>query len=879
MTITTQLSTALSDRYRIERHIGEGGMATVYLAQDVKHDRKVALKVLRPELAAVIGAERFLNEIKVTANLQHPHILPLHDSGEASGFLYYVMPFVEGDTLRDKLKRERQLDIDEAVELTRSVAAALDYAHRQGVIHRDIKPENVLLHDGQAMIADFGIALAVSHASGTRLTETGLSIGTPHYMSPEQAMGDRELDARSDIYSLGAMLYEMLSGDPPYTGSSAQAIVAKVITEKAPPVTVARDTVPSHIAAAIAKALAKMPADRFRSAADFAAALVNPGFTTPAGVTGTTGGTGTTGPSRRGVLIAAGAAVVTLVAGLVAGRVTASKPPAKLIEFSIAAPDSVTLTGRCCGNAVALSPDGQTVVFAGTKGAGGPLFRRLLGRVEAEPIPGTDGGSVPFFSPDSRWLGFFADGKLRKVAMAGGPPIPIANVDRVAEASWGAGDIIVYGGAQRLFTVAASGGEPQPLTNPDSLTRHYAPSLLPDGSAALLTIRSRGGLDEVHIGVVDLETGTVDTLGLGTRATYANGYLVFSGADNTLLAQPFDPKRRRPTGQAVAILDGVTLHGNTTHEFALSATGGLVYQPGGGVAASGGESLRLASPSGRTVIALPGHSGDNLEDPAFSPDGRRIALTLPVNGQRSSTDVWILDRQQGTLERFTVGGGWQASWSRDGRRIAFAGDDGLYVRRADGTGTVEPVLKGSRLAQPNWLPDGKSLVFQANGRPNTLQDIGIVTLGDTVPRWLVATEFRERHPQVSPDGRWLAYASDRTGDFEVYVQPLVREGPRVQVSTEGGTSPRWSPDGGTLYYVAGGAIVAAARAPGSDFQVASRQTVVETEAMDLNITNVNWDIHPDGKEFLYIDQGGGGGARLVWILDWPELVREMATGR
>jgi serine/threonine-protein kinase len=211
--ITARLSTAIADRYRIERELGAGGMATVYLAHDVKHERKVALKVLRPELAAVIGAERFLAEIKVTANLQHPHILPLHDSGEADTFLYYVMPYVEGETLRDKIEREKQLGVEEAVEIARSVAAALDYAHRHKVVHRDIKPENILIHDGQPMVADFGIALAVSQAGGTRLTETGLSVGTPHYMSPEQAMGDRELDARSDVYSLGAMLYEMLAGE------------------------------------------------------------------------------------------------------------------------------------------------------------------------------------------------------------------------------------------------------------------------------------------------------------------------------------------------------------------------------------------------------------------------------------------------------------------------------------------------------------------------------------------------------------------------------------------------------------------------------------------------------------------------------------------
>ncbi len=274
--ITQHLKTTLADRYVIEREVGAGGMATVYLAHDVKHERKVALKVLRPELAAVIGAERFLAEIKVTANLQHPHILPLHDSGEADSFLYYVMPYVEGETLRDKILREKQLAVDEAVEIARSVAAALDYAHRHEVVHRDIKPENILMHDGQPMVADFGIALAVSQAGGTRLTETGLSVGTPHYMSPEQAMGDRELDARSDVYSLGAMLYEMLVGEPPYTGPTAQAIVAKVITEKAPPVTAARPTTPPHVAASIDKSLQTLPSGRFTIAAEVASALANP---------------------------------------------------------------------------------------------------------------------------------------------------------------------------------------------------------------------------------------------------------------------------------------------------------------------------------------------------------------------------------------------------------------------------------------------------------------------------------------------------------------------------------------------------------------------------------------------------------------------------
>jgi serine/threonine protein kinase len=253
--VSARLADALADRYRIERELGQGGMATVYLAQDLKHDRKVALKVLKPELAAVLGAERFVVEIKTTAALQHPHILPLFDSGTADGFLYYVMPFIDGETLRSKLNRETQLGIDESVKITIAVADALDYAHRHGVIHRDIKPENILLHDGRPMVADFGIALAVSAAAGGRMTETGLSLGTPHYMSPEQATAEKEITGRSDIYSLGSVLYEMLTGSPPHTGASAQQIIMKIVTEEAAPVTKLRKSIPPNVAAAVARSL------------------------------------------------------------------------------------------------------------------------------------------------------------------------------------------------------------------------------------------------------------------------------------------------------------------------------------------------------------------------------------------------------------------------------------------------------------------------------------------------------------------------------------------------------------------------------------------------------------------------------------------------
>src|SRR6476661_1839166 len=257
-----RLSSALSGSYRVEREIGTGGMATVFLAQDLRHDRKVALKVLRPELAAVIGADRFLAEIKTTANLQHPHILPLHDSGSVDGFLFYVMPFIDGESLRDRLNREQQLPVNDTVRLATEIASALDYAHRHGVVHRDIKPENILLHDGSALVADFGIALAVSTA-GSRMTETGMSLGTPHYMSPEQAMGEREITPRSDVYALGCVTYEMLVGEPPFTGPTVQSIIVRVMTEEPRGLTMQRKTIPPYVDAAVQTALSKIPADRF----------------------------------------------------------------------------------------------------------------------------------------------------------------------------------------------------------------------------------------------------------------------------------------------------------------------------------------------------------------------------------------------------------------------------------------------------------------------------------------------------------------------------------------------------------------------------------------------------------------------------------------
>ena len=386
-----RLTAALADRYAIQGELGQGGMATVYLAQDIKHDRKVAVKVLRPDLAAVLGAERFLQEIKVTANLQHPHILPLHDSGEADSFLYYVMPYVEGESLRETLVREKQLSVDQTIAITKAVASALDYAHRHEVIHRDIKPENILLQDGQPLVADFGIALAISAAGGTRLTETGLSLGTPHYMSPEQATADRELDARSDIYSLASVTYEMLAGQPPHTAASAQAVVAKILAEEPQPVTVHRKSVPPHVEATIHKALSKLPADRFHDAAKFAEALTSPAVAAEFATTTTVG---RIAPVLHTRPLWAAVAVMTIFAAwgwLRSPRGDETRDPLATFIVPILSSQQVA---EAPGNSVAISPDGATILHVGVSPEGRQLYARPLGELHARLVSGTKAKEV-----------------------------------------------------------------------------------------------------------------------------------------------------------------------------------------------------------------------------------------------------------------------------------------------------------------------------------------------------------------------------------------------------------------------------------------------------------------------------------------------------
>jgi len=887
--VTDQLKTSLADRYVIERELGAGGMATVFLAHDVKHNRKVALKVLRPELAAVIGAERFLKEIEVTANLQHPHILPLFDSGEAGSFLYYVMPHIEGQTLREKLAHEKQLGVEEAVQVTRSVASALDYAHRRGVIHRDIKPENILLHDGQALVADFGIALALSHAGGNRLTETGLSIGTPHYMSPEQAMGDRELDARSDIYSLGAMLYEMLAGDPPYTGSTAQAIVAKVITEKAPPLTQHRDTVPPHVAAAVSKALSKLPADRFRTAAEFADALGDTRFT----LVGADPGTGAptarrSHPAALTVVSAVAAATAVLAAW---GWLRSSPAPIVRLQMGFAEGQELQAIAT---QPFAISPDGGTLAYLGPTGDQQPpqIWVRRLDQLEGRPLPGTEGALAPFFSPDGKSVGFFtgAPGSLRIVATDGGPVRTLVS-DSVSPwgGTWAPDGTIYFSGPQGLLWGVSSGGSGlRPVAGTDTAQTVAArgfneldfPSVLPGGTAALVAAWTTGSTTGVSISTLDLASGRLTTLFPGVQAQYVpTGHLVYVTAAGELMAVPFDPAKLAVTGEPRLMLDGVAVDGSSgAGRFAVADNGTLFYL--GGAAASGTQAIWVTPGAAPRVVDSTWAA--NISSLALSPDGRRLAVSI---GDPTGEHLWIKQLDAGPLTRLTFEGtqNYRPAWSPDGRSVTFvsdrSGSNQLWVQRADGSAAAQLLREDPRqIDEGFYSPDGQWIVYRTGSGGTRTRDIHAVRVSgsDTVPIVLADSPFDEDSPALSPDGKWLAYVSEESGRRQVYVRPFPdAKRAKWQISIERGEAPRWAPNGRRLYFNQSGALYAVDVTPGATFAYGTPQIVVPGQYfVSSNASrHATYDVTADGRRFITAYNSASAKSTAIIVLNWLEELK------
>ncbi len=877
----TALAAALTDRYTIEREIGQGGMATVYLAEDVKHHRKVAIKVLHPELSALLGPERFLKEIELTANLQHPHILPLFDSGSADGHLYYVMPFVEGETLRRKLEREQQLPIAEAVRIASDVADALEYAHKRGVVHRDIKPENILLHDGRPLVADFGIALAVQQAGGARMTQTGMSLGTPQYMAPEQAMGDKSVDHRADIYALGAVTYEMLTGEPPFTGPNSQAVVAKILTTDPSSLVSKRRSVPPHVEAAVLTALEKMPADRFASAAEFIAALAGAGAAIPMAQSATArrsraardlavGGRAVSRPMLvAGVtLLLLAAAAAGWMARALVGTGEQSGPVRFTFAMGVPGADDMKL---------AISPDGRHIVRS-VMDSGGMrrLVMRDLGSAELSIVAGTEGASNPEFSPDGSWISFTVGPQniLRKVPARGGPATDI--IDSTGAHSWAEDGAIVYSaqGSRGIERVDASGGRRELLTSLDTARRefgHFNPQALP-GNRGIIYTSYATPFSRTRIEAFDFAEGRKKVLVEGAVfGRYASsGHLLFM-RDGAIFAVKFDPKALEVRGSAVPVQDDVAWEPTGgSGSFAVSRSGTLVYTR----ASEWNVERRLVwvDRAGGETAVLPRPGA--FAEPRLSPDGRWIALTL----SSPKRDVWLLERARGVLTRLTRANAAAFSpvWMPDSRSIVYTHEDPVYdLHRIpiDGSGGNQPMVATpyDKMAS-SVSPDGRLLAYTVN---QTGLKIYVYPMqGGGPSRRLSSSTTSQQRAVFSPSGRWIAFeeASNEIGN--VYLASADGSGGRRQVSVDGGSQPRWTRGGRELVYRRGEAMLAAPVNP-TNGEIGSPVELFRRRQYELDVATFDYDVTSDGSRFLMaVPVLRPGSQPTVVVLHWLDELKQ-----
>jgi serine/threonine protein kinase len=862
--VNPQLLRSLADRYTIERELGRGGMATVYLAVDTRHHRRVAVKVLHPELSAVIGSERFLKEIEVTAGLQHPHILPLFDSGDVDGQLYYVMPFVEGETLRARLEREKQLPLDDAVRIATEVASALEYAHKRHVVHRDVKPENILLHDGAALVADFGIALAVQDAGGERITQTGLSLGTPQYMAPEQAMSEKSVGPRADIYALGAVTYEMLVGEPPFTGPTAQSIVAKMMTDDPAPPSRLRRSIPPALEAAVLRALEKLPADRWPTAQAFATAL----SATHAAAPRAPGAR-----NRRATWLPWGVALIAAALAAWGWLRPAPEPPS--MPPSRLSIGGVGTGGVGSGRLLTISPDGERVVYYTTANGQSSSSVFELARGSSVPLPSIQGGIDLHIGADGRTV-YFGDlqrRQLQRTTIEGGIAVPVREVPSspfIVNAP--DGSLWISTTAFELFRVGPDGRAERRLADVRPALTVAIMQVLDDGRSALAKdYRTSDG----RLFVLDLERGGLTPLleFPVVEARYAVGHLLFVRADGSLHAVRFDPDAKKTIGAPVQLGENVSLTGSGVAQFAVAANGTTVYVP------AQPRRLMLVDRTGKAVPIS--KEQPNFHMPRVSPDGSTIALDFPTIDGR---DIWTLDRATGALSRVTAEhDAHDPEWTPDGKEILFsstrrAGTFGIY-RTRPGSGVTTLVVKDPRLSfTGTFLRDGKTLLSLAvDLRPQSKGDVVLVdSMGTVSP--LLAEPYDEGWAVVSPDGRWLAYTSTLTGQFEVYVRSLVGDANQVKVSATGGQEPRWSPTGDEIFYRAesDGSVefVAATIDRGPPLRVTSRKTLFPADEYDAAQPHANYDVMPDGKAFLMIHRLPAG--RLTVIQNLPELVRRLS---
>jgi serine/threonine-protein kinase len=860
--------------YEVLEAIGHGGMGEVFRARDLLLGRDVAIKVLPQHFAHDRERRlRFQREAQVLASLSHPGIAAIYGIAPTEEFDALVLEFVTGSTLSHRL-RSGAFPIDEALAAARLLAEALEAAHRRGIVHRDFKPGNIkIAPDGATKILDFGLAKAIGGSGADPddldLTgDTGRILGTPAYMSPEQARG-RAVDLRTDIWAFGCVLFEMLTGTRAFQGDSRSDVIARVI-ERDPPFELLPAGTPAPVRRLLRRCLEKDQKRRLGYIGD-AVLDLDDAVRDPADAGRPHAFTGT--PTRRrwmtlGITMAAGAAGLAAGMGLTRWQKT---PPRALTRLAVAVPEGDALA-PAFQPLVAISPDERTIVYRARRGGVAQLFRRSLDDLEPRAIEGTENATGPFFSPDGRWLGFDSDGVLKRLPLAGGPAVTIAAAPGGATASWGPGDIIVFATntGRVLQRVSASGGAVTTLSQLDKGrgdTLHLLPQVLPDGTTVIFTVISGTGR---LVSSLSLTTGETRVLTQGTHGRYIEtGHLVFA-RDGSLWVAPFDARRVGLTGEPTALAEKVEATDQSVWHFAVGPAGTMVYMPP--ATTVGQRRLAWIDRKGReTPFNIEPGPYERL---SLSPKDHRVALALR---SADNTDIWVGD-ERGALSRLTLDPTIETMpvWSPDGRRVAFRSEQkgpGIFTRVADGSGEAERLTETSGpIHSPySWTPDGRALLF-AVFRSFRSQAIASVTTDNRQVRVLLDGEFAQLDPQVSPDGRWLAYQSDETGRFEVYVRPFPEvDRQRWPVSTAGGMSPRWSGDGGELFYFDGAALNAVSVSGAPGFRAGAATRLFEIKPF-FGRLGPDYEVSRDTQRFLFMFDvpAVSPQARLILVQHWVD---------
>ncbi|MCH7826066.1 MAG: protein kinase [Acidobacteria bacterium] len=897
--------------YKILEPLGAGGMGEVYLGEDTHLGRKVAIKVLPAQFASdPERLARFEQEARAAAALNHPHIAAVFDVGTEGDTHFIVEEYLEGETLRHALDRGK-LPLHQSLELATEFSEALAAAHDAGIVHRDLKPENVFVtREGHAKVLDFGLAKLTEVAAGDGsgdpatsqspttaqpavVTSDGQLLGSTGYMSPEQAQG-KPVDHRTDLFAFGCILFEMVTGGRCFAGRSAPETMSMIIHDEAPSLTDRDPSLPPQIQWILDKCLAKPPEERYQHTDDLVVRLkhllrqVHSGAAGPAPPAAA--GAPTVGPRSPVAWLVAG--VVGVALGFLAAFfllnviLGGAEEAGGIVRLSIPldADGPIALGGQP-PVAVAISPDGSQIVYVVNQAGENILYRRPLDDLQAQPIPGTEGGHGPFFSTDGEWLGFFADGKLKTVSLAGGAPVELAAPPTARGATVTADGRIIYTPTinSALWAVPVSGGDPQPLTQFDSEAGEFGhrwPHALPDGNSVLFVIDTGGSFDAARIALLSLDSGETRVLiEGGTRPVYSpTGHIVY-GRQGTLLAVPFDLESGEVSGRPTVVLTDVATQPDTgAAHFALSDTGILSYIPGG-ARTNERVLVRVGLEGGIAPIAgLPVRA---YQQPSLAPDGARLA----VNIVEERHDIWIAELGRGALSRLTFRGDNHAPiWSPDGQKVAYGSERGgplrLFWVAADGSGEEEELLAGENSLVPNsWSPDGRLLAY-TEIHPSTRGDVWVLSLdGDRTTRQFLASEHDEREAAFSPDGSLLAYVSDEAGRYGVYVQPYPGPGRKLQISTGGGSQPVWSRDGKTLYYRSGDRMMAVR----VDAETVSAEPPRELFEERLD---EGYIYHPRVYD-VAIDDSGFIAARAEWdsitrvnvILNWfEELKQRVPTG-